>query len=113
MGHMRRFSPGWGFAARSKQDLRRTPCRGQPRRLSGVNAAPGPTEPHCNPRETKRRIRPKSFVTIAPPGKRDPPFPSSRPRAIHPPDRKEETHMRAWAVVENGQPLKEIELPTP
>ena len=21
--------------------------------------------------------------------------------------------MRAWAVVENGQPLKEIELPTP
>jgi alcohol dehydrogenase, propanol-preferring len=24
-----------------------------------------------------------------------------------------EEHMRAWAVVENGQPLKEIELPTP
>src|SRR4051794_39555163 len=40
-------------------------------------------------------------------------FASSPPRAIHPPNDKEETDMRAWAVVENGQPLKQIELPTP
>src|SRR6202044_2640943 len=35
-----------------------------------------------------------------------------RPRR-YPSRSKQEADMRAWAVVENGQPLKEIELPTP